>query len=133
MDLRDFRLMHSELVEHYQFIEFHLEGIYAALCGDGFCEGLSQVEAHSISRLMKAIRKLEEDRGAPVLTESQWQELAQVNARRNFWCHECYVNLSFDVKTGGLRNISDLRQLVEDRNRASGLRDLLYEKKMGML
>lgn len=38
MTLDEFRKKHSELIEHYQFIEHHLEGIYAGLeDGKGFC------------------------------------------------------------------------------------------------
>lgn len=130
MELKDFRLMHSELVEHYQFIEFHLEGICAVLYGGSLYDGMKQVEKHSISRLIQEVRRLEKGRRASILTEDEWQELEQVNARRNFWCHECYVDLVFDFKTGGLKNISDLRMMLDDRNRASRLRDLLYERKI---
>lgn len=130
MELKDFRLMHSELVEHYQFIEFHLEGICAVLYGGSLYDGMKQVEKHSISRLIQEVRRLEKGRSASILTEDEWQELEQVNARRNFWCHECYVDLVFDLKTGGLKNISDLRMMLDDRNRASRLRDLLYERKI---
>lgn len=33
MVLKEFRINHSTLIERYQFIEAHLEGIYAALFG----------------------------------------------------------------------------------------------------
>ena len=129
MDLKEFRLLHSELVEHYQFIEFHLEGICAVLYGVSLYDGMKQVEKHSISRLIQEVRRLEKGRNVPILTEAEWEEVEQVNQRRNFWCHECYVDLVFDFKTGGLKNISDLRMMLDDRNRASRLRALLYERK----
>ena len=40
MDLIEFRIAHSTLMEHYQFIERELEGIYAALSRKSFCMGL---------------------------------------------------------------------------------------------
>ena len=36
MNLSEFRTAHSVVMEHYQFIEMHLEGIYAALSGRSF-------------------------------------------------------------------------------------------------
>lgn len=130
MDLNQYRLVHSELVEHYQFIEFHLEGIYAAFRGEGFCDGLRQVEKHSIRKLMQEIRDLEKTRSRSVLTEAQWQELEQVNQRRNFWCHECYIDMVFDRHTGGPKYERDVRKLLDDRACASRIRDQLFEKKI---
>ena len=43
MTLEKFRVNHSRLVEHYQFIEHNLEGIYAAVCGEYFYGGLLNV------------------------------------------------------------------------------------------
>lgn len=36
MTLDKFRVLHSTLVEHYQFVELHLEGIYAAVFRKSF-------------------------------------------------------------------------------------------------
>ncbi len=44
MDLQQFRIAHSTLMEHYQFIERELEGIYAALSGKSLYIGLKDVE-----------------------------------------------------------------------------------------
>ena len=40
MDLKEFRIAHSTLIEHYQFIEAHLEGIYAAVSDQPFLDGI---------------------------------------------------------------------------------------------
>lgn len=44
MNLNEFRITHSTVMEHYQFIERELEGIYAALSGKRFYAGLIDVE-----------------------------------------------------------------------------------------
>ena len=61
MTLEKFRILHSTLVEHYQFIEAHLEGIYAAVSGKTLLEGLKDVEKDSIHRILKAIKKAEKE------------------------------------------------------------------------
>lgn len=132
MDLKEFRLLHSELVEHYQFIEFHLEGICAVLYGGSIYDGMKQVEKHSISRLIQEVRRLEKGRNVPILTEAEWEEVEQVNQRRNFWCHQCYVDMVFDLHTGGPKRKTDIDRFHSDLARASRLRDLLYERKMDL-
>ncbi len=49
MNIDKFRIMHSTIIEHYQFIEHHLEGIYATLCEKNFLLGLEDVEKSNIS------------------------------------------------------------------------------------
>ena len=44
MDIKEFRIAHSTIMEQYQFIERELEGIYAALSGKHFYFGLKDVE-----------------------------------------------------------------------------------------
>lgn len=51
MNLEEFRIAHSTLMEHYQFVERELEGIYAALSGKPFYFGLMDVEKFGISKL----------------------------------------------------------------------------------
>lgn len=130
MDIHDFRLMHSELIEQYQFIEFHLEGIYACLCREGFFPGLEQVERDNIGKLMKRIKQLEEECSVSVFTESEWQELEYMAERRNFWCHACYVNMVFDARTGGPKRDTDIKALLRDRNDAVRIRERLYHIKL---
>ena len=59
MNLSEFRTAHSTVMEHYQFIEMHLEGIYAALNGRSFYEGLKEVERYNISRIIIMIQEQE--------------------------------------------------------------------------
>ena len=62
MELKEFRIAHSTLIEHYQFIEGHLEGIYAALSDKTFVEGVRDVENDGLGRLLGEIRKLEREK-----------------------------------------------------------------------
>ena len=59
MDLKEFRIAHSTVMEQYQFIERELEGIYAALSGKHFYFGLKDVETFSISKVIRLIQEQE--------------------------------------------------------------------------
>ena len=58
MDLREFRIHHSTLIEHYQFIEAHLEGIYATVSGKPFLDGIKEVEKGSLSSVLREIMEV---------------------------------------------------------------------------
>ncbi len=57
MNLNEFRITHSTVMEHYQFIERELEGIYAALSGKRFYAGLIDVEKFSINKIISILQE----------------------------------------------------------------------------
>ena len=129
MTLEEFRILHSTLIEHYQFIEAHLEGIYAAICGKVFWDGLKDVEKYGCSRLIMEIKNLEAEKKMEVFTEEECQQLQEVFQRRNFWCHNCYYDMVFDPKAGGLKYERDIKLMKMDLRRAECWRDQLFDKK----
>ena len=87
MVLKEFRITHSTLIEHYQFIEAHLEGIYAAISDEPFWDVLKEIERDSLGGVIREIRRIEKEKGIQVFTEDEYTRLRQVTERRNFWCH----------------------------------------------
>lgn len=133
MLLKEFRIAHSALIEHYQFIEAHLEGIYAAILDKPFRDGIKEIERDSLSGVVREIRELEQDKRITVFTDEEYKQLRQIIDRRNFWCHCCYFELSFDLKTGALAKVRDVQLLMEDMKTAEAWRELLYNKKLAYL
>lgn len=133
MNLSEFRTAHSIVMEHYQFIEMHLEGIYAALSGRSFYEGLKEVERYNISRIIIMIQEQEKRNNKRVILDSEYEDLRSIYQRRNFWTHSCYINMVFDRKTGGPKKESDIRQLYQDTREAEQMRDILFEKKIKLM
>lgn len=133
MDLNKFRILHSTLIEHYQFIEAHLEGIYAAVSDKPFWAGIKDVEKDSLSGVVREIREIENEKGIKVLTEDEYKQLRQIIERRNFWCHSCYFELSFDLKTGGPAKVRDVQAMCQDLQTAELWRDQLFQKKIELL
>ena len=133
MILKDFRVTHSTLIEHYQFIEAHLEGIYAAISGKNFVDAVTEVEKNSISGVLREIRAVEKEKGLRIFTEDEYAQLRQLTERRNFWCHCCYFEMAFDHQTGGPAKVRDVQALFQDLKEAEQWRDLLFNRKISLL
>lgn len=133
MVLKEFRIAHSTLIEHYQFIEAHLEGIYAAVSDKPFLAGVQEVERDSLSGVVREIRELEREKKITVFTEDEYKKLRQIIERRNFWCHCCYFEMSFDLKTGGPAKVRDVQTLLADTQTAECWREQLFHKKIALL
>ena len=103
MTLEEYRIMHSLLIEQYQWIEFDLEGLYAAISDEPFGEAIREIEKDSIGGVVREIRKIEKEKNITVFADEEYQELDMLRERRNFWCHVCYTE-AYDKKTGIPRN-----------------------------
>lgn len=133
MVLKEFRIHHSTLIEHYQFIEAHLEGIYAVISGKPFSDGVKEVEKNSISGVIREIRELEKEKHMQVFSEEEYKILREITERRNFWCHCCYFEMPFDRKTGGPARVRDVQALFEDLKTAEAWRQKLFDRKIELL
>ena len=133
MVLYEFRMAHSTVMEHYQFIEMHLEGIYAVLSGKGLYDGLKDVEKYSINKVVKMVQEQEKRHKKRVISDSEYKDLESVCLRRNFWVHNCYTDMIFDRKTGYPKREADIKQLNHDMREAEQMRALLYGIKVEML
>lgn len=133
MDLKEFRILHSTLIEHYQFIEAHLEGIYAAVSDKPFLVGLQEVEKDSLGGVVREIKELERGKKTQIFTEDEYQQLRKIIERRNFWCHCCYFEMAFDRQTGGPAKVRDVQTLFADMKTAEDWREQLFQKKIQLL
>lgn len=133
MVLKEFRINHSTLIEHYQYIEAHLEGIYAAISGKPFGEGVKEVEKNSISGVVREIKEVEREKHLQVFSEEEYTQLRQLIERRNFWCHCCYFEMPFDLKTGGPAKVRDVQVMFEDMRTAEAWRKQLFDRKIELL
>ena len=134
MSLEDFRKKHSEVIEHYQFIEYILECIYSTLQKDkSFMGGMEAVEKDNIRSLLSRIRRIQNDQNKCIINEEEYEEIIVICDRRNYWCHECYVDLVFDATSGGLRDLKDAKTLNNDIITARQMRERLFEQRMQLI
>lgn len=130
MDLQQFRIAHSTVMEHYQFIERELEGIYATLSGKRLYDGLKDVETFSINKVIRMVQEQEKINGKKIISDKEYEDLKSICQRRNFWAHNCYTEMVFHSKTGGPKKEADIKQLNDDIRIAEQMRKLLFSKKI---
>lgn len=130
MDLEEFRIAHSTVMEHYQFIERELEGIYATLSGKSLYMGLKDVETFSINKVIQMVQEQEKLHKKKVILDTEYEELKSICQRRNFWAHNCYTEMVFNRKTGGPKREIDVKQLYDDIRDAEQMRELLFNRKI---
>ena len=133
MDEQQFQIFYSTGMEHYQFIELHLEGIYAQLSGKQFCDGLQDVGRDGLYRIIRKIQEQEKITGLQVFSNEEYKELDVINQRRNFWVHSFWTELVFDCTTGLPKKIMDMQKLQQDVQKASSMRKNLYDKYIELL
>jgi hypothetical protein len=130
MDLNEFRIMHSELIEHYQFIEYHLKCICSALQREKpFLGEMESVEKDTSIKLLNQIRHIQKGRKDKILSEEECKRIRDLCNHRNDWVHSCYVNLKRDYKTGVPTNKDVIMQMTKDWIEARDLRELLDIRK----
>lgn len=132
MTLEEFRIKHSALIEEYQFIEFNLKGIYASVFGEGFIQGLEEVEASNIGKLIIKINKIEAQNNISIIPNDLLVRIEQVRNKRNFWCHNCYVDMTFKPN-GDPKKKEDMIKLMDDLREAEDLKDILQEIKLSLM
>ena len=103
MTLEEYRIRHSILIEQYQWIEFDLEGLYAAVSDEPFCEALREIEKDSIGGVVREIKKIEKEKNIVIFSDEEYRELDMLRERRNFWSHACYTE-AYDQNTGTPKN-----------------------------
>ncbi len=133
MTEEEFRIGFSTLVEHYQYIEMHLEGIYACISGRSFFDTLEDVSTYSLTKLIRDLEEIDSEHRVRALSESDYSRLEALSKRRNFWVHNAFTDLVFDVKTGGLRNTKDIETMESDTQEARFMRDYLFATKLKLM
>lgn len=95
MELDEYRILHSKIIEQYQLIEFHLEGLFALMQNDGdnFLELARRVENDAMGELIRKVRFLVKEKNfKEVVTKEDFSNLERIRDDRNYYCHENFLN-----------------------------------------
>lgn len=121
MELNEYRILHSQIIEQYQYIEFHLEGLFALLQGQGddFEELARRVENDAMGELIRKVRFLTKERKCTnIITKQDFSDLEKIRDDRNFYCHENFLNnLSNNYQSNRKTTISQDLKFVCDMNK----------------
>lgn len=116
MTYDEFRINHSKIVEQYQLIEWHLEGIFGLLENGDFEELTHRVENDAMGELIRKVRFLVKENKVDLLTKDDFSILDNIRDDRNFWCHENFLDIQEDIekiKKQTQRIIDDLNTTIK--------------------
>ena len=130
MTLEEYRIRHSILIEQYQWIEFDLEGLYAAISDEPFCEALREIEKDSIGGVVREIKKIEKEKNITVFSDDEYEVLDLLRERRNFWSHACYTEPrdKNNVPQNAQKLSADLQNAEDFLERLREIKDAHMEK-----
>ncbi len=92
MDRNQFKLIHSELIQQVQGIEYNLKIIYAAMCKGNFKKNYKLVEKMNLGKIA---RELDYGDGIPEFSEEEYDIIDEIREIRNYWCHQCYIDYMY--------------------------------------
>lgn len=96
MTYDEFRINHSKIIEQYQLIEWHLEGIFGLLETGDFEELTHRVENDAMGELIRKVRFLVKENKISLLTKEDFSILDNIRDDRNFWCHNNFLDIQKD-------------------------------------
>ena len=124
-----FRSLHSEIIQYYQCIEFDLRRIYSAMSSDDFYDCMDELSDKNWGSLLNQLEELDYSDDDPYFSEEEYRELDEMRSRRNYWCHQCYLDFIYiqDNWKQEERLQRLTRQLENEHNRAYKLHRKMQE------
>lgn len=95
MDLDTFKLIHSELIQQVQCVEYNLKVIYAAMKKGNFNKTLQSLERANLGKIARELHKLDNSDDFPEFTQKDYEVIDDIRNIRNYWCHQCYVDFVY--------------------------------------
>ena len=95
MDRDTFKLIHSELIQQVQSIEFNLRRTYAAMCEGNFEDNFRRLEKSNLGKIARELEDLDYSDDCPELSEDDYDLIDEIREIRNYWCHQCYIDFMY--------------------------------------
>lgn len=92
MTLDMFKLIHSELIQQVQCVEYNLKVIYAAMKKGNFNKNFQSLERANLGIISRELHELDNSDDFPEFTEQDYKVIDDIRNIRNYWCHQCYVD-----------------------------------------
>ena len=95
MTYQEFLLLHSDTIRCFQLIEHDLKGIYAFMQQGDVDENFESLSKKNLGYVLKSLKKLDYSDGDPFLSPEDYNFLNQMRDKRNYWCHQCFVEFVY--------------------------------------
>ena len=95
MDRDTFKLIHSELIQQVQCIEFNLRRTYAAMHEGNFDDNFNRLEKSNLGKIARELENLDYSDDRPELSDDDYDLIDDIREIRNYWCHQCYLDFVY--------------------------------------
>ena len=96
MDIEEFKQLHSETIYYCQRIEHDLKWIYSYMRKGNQYENFEMLGKTSLGVLVKKLKELDNSDNNPFISNDDYNFLKQMTEKRNYWCHQCYVDFVYE-------------------------------------
>lgn len=90
-----FKLIHSELIQQVQCIEYNLKVIYAAMRKGNFQSNFQSLSKANLGKIARELEDLDYSDDCPELSEDDYDTIDEIRNIRNYWCHQCYLDFVY--------------------------------------
>lgn len=90
-----FKIIHSELIQQVQTIEYNLKIIYANIHQGDFFDNFESMEKSNLGKIIAELKRFKKETDDVNLTEEDYRLLDEIREIRNYWCHQCYIDFSY--------------------------------------
>ena len=127
--IEQFQMLHSEMIEYYQCIEHDMRRIYSAMSSEDYYESMEYLSDKNWGAVLNKLKQLDNSDNDPFFTEEEYKVLDEIRTRRNYWCHQCYLDFVYiqnnHERDERLKRLT--RQLENEHNRAGKLHRKMQE------
>lgn len=122
-----FRNLLGEIIEYFQCIEYDMKRIYSAMSAGDYDDCMDMLEGNNWGKILNRLKKLDYSDNDPYLCENEYQLLDEIRDRRNYWCHQCYLDYVYieNHYEREERLARLIRQLENEKNRVFKLQSRL--------
>lgn len=130
-----FKIIHSELIQQVQCIEYDLKVIYAAMEKGSFQSNMESMSKANLGKIVRELETLDYSDDFPELSERDYEVIDEIRDIRNYWCHQCYIDFLYIAdEYQRERKFQDIaRRLHYDENRTHDLLQKIEEMKLCIL
>ena len=98
MTIEQFKQLHSETIMYCQAIEHDLKWIYSYMHKGNQYESFETLSKTTLGALVKKLKELDNSDKEPFISNDDYNFLKQMTEKRNYWCHQCYIDFIYDDK-----------------------------------
>ena len=96
MTLIEFHSVLGETIMFCQIIENDVKWIYSFMRKGEVEDNYGNIDGRTLGQALKELKELDCSDGKPYISLNDYNFLSQMIKKRNYWCHEAYIDFIYD-------------------------------------